>query len=50
MLVKGAPAVIQDLKELYSDRQKASEIEKVLLGFKENMSKSMVLDQSDAEE
>jgi len=50
MLIKGAPAVIQDLKELYSDRQKAYEIEKVLLGFRENMSRSSVLEPSDEEE
>lgn len=50
MLIKGAPAVIQDLKELYSDRQKANEIEKVLVGFRENMNRSSVLEPSDEEE
>jgi N-alpha-acetyltransferase 15/16, NatA auxiliary subunit len=50
MLIKGAPAVIQDLKELYTDRHKANEIEKVLLGFRDNMSRSSVLEPSDEEE
>ncbi len=50
LLVKGAPAVIQDLRELYSDSGKSEAIEALLLGYLASMEKEMTLAPGDAEE
>lgn len=44
LLIKGAPSVIQDLKEFYNDSPKVQAIEKLLLQYLANMEKEMVLD------
>ena len=50
MLIKGVPAVIQDLKELYLDAAKVKTIEDLLLGYLSEMDKSNKLDPSDTQE
>jgi hypothetical protein len=50
LLVKGAPAVMQDLRELYSDSGKSEAIEALLLGYLESMEESMTLSADDEEE
>lgn len=50
LLVKGAPSVIQDLKEFYSNEEKIQAIEKLLLSYLENMDAERVLEKSDKTE
>jgi tetratricopeptide (TPR) repeat protein len=47
LLIKGAPSVIQDLKEFYCDAQKVAAIEKLLLSYLENMNATSVLEKDD---
>lgn len=50
LLIKGAPSVIQDLKEFYSDEQKTAAIEKLLLNYLEQMNASSTLEKDDKDE
>lgn len=47
LLVKGAPSVIQDLKEFYSNPDKVKSIETLLLSYLKNMDAEMVLEAND---
>lgn len=50
LLVKGAPAVIQDLRELYVDDEKVAAIEALLLGYLKAMESGMTLDSAEGAE
>ena len=50
LLVKGAPAIMQDLREFYEDNAKVATIESLLLGWLANMDKQMTLEENDLEE
>ena len=50
LLVKGAPAIMQDLREFYEDAAKVATIESLLLGWLANMDKQMTLEENDLEE
>lgn len=50
LLIKGAPAVLQDLKEFYNDSAKVQAIEKLLFSYLDSMNKQMTLAPSDKEE
>lgn len=50
LLVKGAPAIMQDLREFYEDAAKVKAIEDLLLGWLANMDKQMTLEEKDLEE
>jgi tetratricopeptide (TPR) repeat protein len=50
LLVKGAPAIMQDLREFYEDAAKVAAIESLLLGWLANMDKQMTLEENDLEE
>jgi len=50
LLVKGAPSVMQDLREFYDDAAKVAIIESLLLGWLANMDKQMTLEHDDEEE
>jgi N-alpha-acetyltransferase 15/16, NatA auxiliary subunit len=50
LLVKGAPAIMQDLREFYEDAEKVIAIEDLLLGWLANMDKQMTLEEKDIEE
>ena len=39
LLIKGAPAIMQDLREFYNDALKTNMIEEVLLRWHDNMEK-----------
>lgn len=47
LLIKGAPSVIQDLKEFYTDSEKIKSIEKLLMSYLENMEAERVLEKED---
>jgi len=40
LLIKGVPSVIQDLKELYSSKDKVKSIETLLKGYLQSMDKN----------
>ncbi len=44
MLVKGAPALMQDMREFYEDQDKVKQIEDVLIGWLDMMDKQMTLE------
>jgi hypothetical protein len=44
LLIKGAPSVMTDLKELYADKEKVQIIEEMLLGWKDSMDKYCTLE------
>jgi len=50
LLVKGAPSVMQDLREFYEDVAKVAIIESLLLGWLANMDKQMTFEDDDLEE
>ena len=50
LLVKGVPSLINDMKIVYKDQQKAAIIGQVLTRWNENMEKELVLNQEDQEE
>lgn len=50
LLVKGVPSLINDMKIVYKDQQKAAIIGQVLSRWNENMEKELVLNQEDQEE
>ena len=43
MIVKGVPPLIKDLKELYTDKEKADSIEAMLLGHLKSMDEKETL-------
>lgn len=49
LLIKGVPSVIQDLKELYSNKTKVESIESLLTGYLHSMEKCEKLSPSDRE-
>ena len=50
LLIKGAPSVIQDLKEFYTNQAKTLAIERLLLSYLANMDTERVLDKDDKQE
>jgi len=50
LLAKGAPSVMQDLREFYEDVAKVAIIESLLLGWLANMDKQMTFEDDDLEE
>ena len=50
LLVKGVPSLINDMKIVYKDQQKAAIIGQVLTRWNENMEKELVINQEDQEE
>lgn len=50
LLIKGAPSVIQDLKEFYSDSAKVEQIESLLMRMLVSMDESRVLHPEDKQE
>lgn len=49
LLIKGVPSVIQDLKELYTDKDKVKSIEYLLTGYLQQMDKNEKLNPEDKE-
>ena len=47
LLIKGAPSVIQDLKEFYNDTEKVQRIEALLLGYLKCMENKKMLEEND---
>lgn len=47
LLIKGAPAVMQDLRELYVDQTKIKQIEDLLMGYLASMEKERTLNSND---
>jgi len=50
LLIKGAPSVIQDLKEFYGNAEKVALIEKLLFSYLEQMNASSILEKDDKDE
>jgi tetratricopeptide (TPR) repeat protein len=50
LLIKGAPSVIQDLKEFYGDELKIAMIEKLLFSYLEQMKANSTLEKGDKDE
>lgn len=47
LLIKGAPSVIQDLKEFYTDKEKVQKVEALLLGYLKCMEDKKMLEDGD---